>query len=61
MYYLAGKFVIWKGAVNAIEERVEPAETNGVHAFGFGRGVVFEEFGQEDLNESISTPRELSF
>lgn len=61
MYDLAGKFFIRKGVVDSIEESVETAESNRVHAFRFGRSVVLIEFGEEDLLKLRSTPSELSF
>ena len=44
-----GREVVREWCVDAVEEGVEAAEANGVHAFGFGGGVVFEEFDEEDL------------
>ena len=39
---LGGRRVFGEGGVDSEEEGVESAQADGIHAFGFGNGVVFE-------------------
>lgn len=58
---LIGKQVVREGQIDAVKESVESAESDGVHALGFGSCVVFVNFGQENLNDDAGTLRLLSF
>ena len=58
---LGGGGIVGEGRVDSEEEGVESAEADGVHAFGLGDGVVFEEFSEEDLDRGTGTARLLSF
>ena len=58
---LAGSGIIWKGGVDPVEEGVEPAQPDGVHALALGQGVVPKQLGEEDLSGVRGTARLLSF
>lgn len=46
--------------VESVEEGVEPAEADGVHAFGFAGDVIFVDLGEEELSREGGTLREWS-
>ena len=43
--------------VEAVEEGVEPAEADGVHALGLAGDVIFVDLGEEELTKERNTLR----
>lgn len=55
-----GKWWVRVVGVEAVEEGVEPAEADGVHALGFAGDIIFVDLGEEELTKVRDTLREWS-